>query len=244
MRPIERDVLLTLLSATAGSADGWSFSGLGHVFVANMTGNTVLIGLAAVKTNGDVLHPLLALCSYAAGTALGSLLPGKASAPDNWRPSVFAALLLEVFILAGAEIGWCMAYRAGRPPSIDILLCLLACAVGLQSGVMLQLKIPGVVTTYITGTWSTLISASTRLFFRHEKPRRKKPLPLEERLLLQIAVIAAYLLSAALTGWLFRYAPAGVGALPVSTLALATLYGICRVEATSFMPSSPSAPRS
>ena len=40
MRETERDVMLFLLAASAGSADGWSYFGLGHAFVANMTGNT------------------------------------------------------------------------------------------------------------------------------------------------------------------------------------------------------------
>jgi uncharacterized membrane protein YoaK (UPF0700 family) len=40
VRRIERDLLLLLLAVAAGSADGWSYFGLGHAFVANMTGTT------------------------------------------------------------------------------------------------------------------------------------------------------------------------------------------------------------
>jgi len=44
MRVSERDLLLLILAVSAGSADGWSYFGIGHAFVANMTGNTVLLG--------------------------------------------------------------------------------------------------------------------------------------------------------------------------------------------------------
>ena len=55
MRSAERDVLLFVLAASAGSADGWSYLGLGHAFVANMTGNTVLLGIAVFQNHGDLL---------------------------------------------------------------------------------------------------------------------------------------------------------------------------------------------
>ena len=52
MASVERDVRLLILAASAGSADGWSYFGLGHAFVANMTGNTVLLGLAVFQLHG------------------------------------------------------------------------------------------------------------------------------------------------------------------------------------------------
>jgi uncharacterized membrane protein YoaK (UPF0700 family) len=41
-----RNVLVLLLACVAGSVDAVSYMSLGHVFTANMTGNTVLLGLA------------------------------------------------------------------------------------------------------------------------------------------------------------------------------------------------------
>ena len=41
-----RDAMLTSLSLAAGCVDAVGYLGLGQVFVANMTGNTVLLGLA------------------------------------------------------------------------------------------------------------------------------------------------------------------------------------------------------
>ncbi len=71
MRSAERDVRLLILAASAGSADGWSYFGLGHAFVANMTGNTVLLGIAVFQNHGDLLHPAISLACYAAGAVIG-----------------------------------------------------------------------------------------------------------------------------------------------------------------------------
>jgi uncharacterized membrane protein YoaK (UPF0700 family) len=46
------DRWLLVLAAVAGSIDGVSYLKLGEVFTANMTGNTVLLGLAAGQANG------------------------------------------------------------------------------------------------------------------------------------------------------------------------------------------------
>lgn len=165
MRPSERDALLILLSVCAGSADGWSFMGLGHAFVANMTGNTVLVGLAIFRVDGDLLHPLLSLICYCAGVAFGAFVTRKIPAGRIWPRLVSSALLIEAVMMGCAEVEWVIAHGyAPHPPSaptaciLDVLLGVIAFAVGIQSGLMLQLRIPGVVTTYITGTWTNLIS--------------------------------------------------------------------------------------
>ena len=71
MKDSERDGLLLVLAAASGSADGWSYFGLAHSFVANMTGNTVLLGISIFHAHGDIAHPLLAIAGYVAGVALG-----------------------------------------------------------------------------------------------------------------------------------------------------------------------------
>ena len=58
---------LALLTAVAGVGDAISYLGLGHVFVANMTGNTVLLGIAAVEhASGPALRTVLALAGFVA----------------------------------------------------------------------------------------------------------------------------------------------------------------------------------
>jgi len=228
MRPIERDVLLCMLAACAGSADGWSFFGLGHAFVANMTGNTVLLGMSVFALHGDVVLPFMSIACYCAGVIAGSLLtrnaqPEREDAP--WPRMVSLTLLIEALLLLGAEVAWFRMHPTGAPnPTHTFLHGWVAFAMGLQSAAMLQLKIPGIVTTYITGTWTTFFSGLSRL--GKKLPAEKQQI--ESRLGMQAAVLAAYFLSAVLAGWLFRYHPATVGALPAGSALLVAIYSLAK----------------
>jgi uncharacterized membrane protein YoaK (UPF0700 family) len=220
-----RDVRLLILAMTAGSADGWSYVGLGHAFVANMTGNTVLMGVAVFQNHGALLHPAIALGSYAAGVLIGSLLTGDVSADKGWSKTISWTLMVEALLLVGAEAGWVATQlHASHSPSLILLLVALAVAIGIQSSVMVQLQIPGIVTTYITGTWTTMLSGFVNLARRTGAPAQK--LEFEQRLMMQAAVLSVYFLSAVLTGWLFRHLPIAVGAVPALSLFLVAVHGI------------------
>jgi uncharacterized membrane protein YoaK (UPF0700 family) len=218
LRLFERDIRLLILAVSAGSADGWSFFGLGHAFVANMTGNTVLLGLAVFQNHGDMLHPAIALACYAAGVVISSILNRNVSPGAVWSQAISRTLLLEGLLLLAAEVGWVAVQRHARyAPSLNVLLATVALAVGAQSGAMLQLKIPGIVTTYITGTWTTLLSGLA-LFRKNSEPAIHREH--EQRLAMQAGVLASYFFAAALTGWLFRHFPLAVGALPALAILL------------------------
>jgi uncharacterized membrane protein YoaK (UPF0700 family) len=229
---VERDVLLSVLAVSAGSADGWSFFGLGHAFVANMTGNTVFLGMSIFQKHGDPLHFLISLACYAAGVITGSLLTRNIQAESNsdlWPRAVSRTLLLEALLLVLAEAAW-ITTRIHLTPSsngtvpLTLLLGTVAFAIGLQSAAMVQLKIPGIVTTYITGTWTTLASGLVRL--RSQAPAQKPEF--EQRLMMQAAILAVYFLSAVLTGWLLRYIPAAAGALSAVSVLFVAIYGETR----------------
>lgn len=233
MRVIERDVLLALLAVSAGSADGWSYFGLGHAFVANMTGNTVFLGMSLFQKNVDSFHSLSAVACYAAGVMVGSLLTRKVHPDSNdevWPRAISLTLLFEAVLLILAEGAWFAAHLHSTSPSnaiphlFDLLLATVAFAIGLQSAAMLQLKIPGIVTTYISGTWTTLISGLVRVKIQPVDQKR----PFEERLLMQASVLAAYFLSAAATGYLLRYVPMAVGVLPALSVLFVATYAAIR----------------
>lgn len=228
MRPPERDALLMLLAVAAGSADAWSYFGLGHSFVANMTGNTVLIGVGIVRQNGDWRHPLISLCGYAAGVVAGTVLTRRVKPESFWSRAVSWALLLEALLMALAEAGWALIRNTNPLAGTEhnLLLGVVAFAIGIQSGAMLQMRIPGVVTTYITGTWTNLMSGLARLLPRGTKPATRQVKGMEERLLMQAGVLSAYLLSAIVAGVLLRYVPAAAGALPAAAVLTVAVYGL------------------
>ncbi len=221
MKESERDTLVILLAAASGSADGWSYFGMGHAFVANMTGNTVLLGVSVFHLRGDFIHPLIALLGYVAGTVLGTLLARNVKPGSVWDRRVSWTLFAEALLMLAAEGAW-VAMHEARPALV--LLAVLAVAVGMQSGAMFQLSIPGVVTTYITGTWTTLANGVTLLITRQPRIERQKAM-FEDRFLLQAAVLAVYFLSAVLTGWAFRHAPAMVGGIAATAVLLTAGYG-------------------
>lgn len=239
-------MLLFLLAMCAGASDGWSFLGFGEVFVANMTGNMVLMGISIFRPhsnffhtlamlNGQVVHPALALTSYAVGVAIASYVTGK-GAPrlQNviWTRSVTRLLAVETVLALGVEWAW-FANRGGAHVPKEALMAVLALCMGLQSGAMLQLRVPGVVTTYISGTLTLMVQGLTRLAAGERLSPRVRKAEYEERLVVQAITLAVYLLSAVMTGWIFMEAPRWVGIFPVLCLATVSVWSLLRGGAYS-----------
>jgi uncharacterized membrane protein YoaK (UPF0700 family) len=233
MRDSERDLLLVVLAISAGSADGWSYFGLGHAFVANMTGNTVLVGMSALGYQRDLLHPAIAIGCFVMGVMLAAILTRRARPGATWPRQISASLLLESILLIGAEIAWAaLSPSYGHAPGFvsrdhHIILGAVAFAMGMQTGAMLQLKIPGVVTTYISMTYASLTSGLVR-FASGKKGTERKNLSFEERLLLQGAILAVYFFSAMFTGWVLKSFPSAVGAIPGGAVLIVAVFGMAR----------------
>lgn len=69
--PSRSSAYLLALSLAAGVVDAVSYVGLGKVFTANMTGNTVLLGVALARgTGGDAARAAAALGGFCAGDRL------------------------------------------------------------------------------------------------------------------------------------------------------------------------------
>ncbi len=163
-----RDFLVLALAAAGGGLDAWSFFGLGQTFVANMTGNTVLLGFSAAASHwGRLLDSALSLGLYLLGVFSGSLLAGpvrkatKAPVPEGfvpWPSRLVAILGLECCLTLGAAMAALVLAPHTESPLARLLIAIVAFAVGLQSAAMNAVQLPGVVTTYITGTWTTLVA--------------------------------------------------------------------------------------
>lgn len=239
-------MLLFLLAMCAGASDGWSFLGFGEVFVANMTGNMVLMGISIFRPHsnlfhtmavlsGQVVHPALALLTYAVGVAIASYVTGRrAPRLQNviWTRSVTRLLAVEALFAFGVECAW-YANRSGAHVPREALMAVMALCMGLQSGAMLQLRVPGVVTTYISGTLTLMVRGLTRLAAGERLGPRAEKQEYEERLVIQAITLAVYLLSAVLTGWLFEEAPKWVGVIPVLCLATVSVWSMLRGGAYS-----------
>ncbi len=228
MRASQRDTLILLLAFAAGSLDAWSYFQLGRVFIANMTGNTLLFGFAAATGHWSrARFTALTLGSYAAGVFSGSLLSKpirkatKDARPEDvlWPARTTLILALELaFVLAAASIAAILAPTTGSPVA-KLLVCLGAIAEGFQGAALVALNLPGIVTTYISGTWTTFTSGLAQLFDGEEADRRFR---WEKRLLLQAGVLAVYCASAALTGWMVQSGGrSALGWIPAAALTVA-----------------------
>jgi uncharacterized membrane protein YoaK (UPF0700 family) len=227
MKRAERNTLLFILAITSGSADGWSYIGLGHAFVANMTGNTVLLGVSIFLEHHDVLHPLISLICYAAGVAFGSSLTRDVKEGSLWSKSTSTVLLVESLILFASAVAWLYENAILSSRLKDLMLGCVAAAIGMQSGAMLALKLPGIITTYITGTWTTLMSGLVLIGIgRPRVPANEAGL--ENRLFVQAGFLLVYFLSAVATGWIFHYIPILIGFLSAIPILIVGAYGAIR----------------
>src|SRR5580700_5048259 len=72
--------LLLSMTLVTGLVDAFSYLLLGHVFVANMTGNVVILGFALVGAPGfSIAASLSALAAFAAGALAGGRLASRHS---------------------------------------------------------------------------------------------------------------------------------------------------------------------
>lgn len=146
-----------MLSLAAGCVDAVGFLGLGEVFVANMTGNTVLLGIAVGQADGQAaLRAGTALGGFICGVAVGAGVVGRKQEGAVWPRAVTAALAIEFVILIFFAGAW---LSVGAVPSRGVTLLLIlvsSLAMGVQSSAVRRLGVPGVATTYITGTLTNL----------------------------------------------------------------------------------------
>ena len=146
---------MLLLTGAAGYVDAISYLALGRVFTANMTGNTVLFGLALVQADGGaIIRTALALGAFVAGTAIGAWLVHWNERPAHWPRGVTIALGVECALLA--------ALAADRSSMLVGRVTLAALAMGVQSAAARRLDVFGIATTFVTGTLTNLVSLVAR----------------------------------------------------------------------------------
>jgi uncharacterized membrane protein YoaK (UPF0700 family) len=159
-----RDILLLTLTWAAGSVDAISFLALGRVFTANMTGNTVLLGLHLAQEQGaGALRALMALCGFGAGLAIGAVIVERGVDGGPWPRPVTRSLAVEAGILGAFAVGSYLTAVIREVWEGHALIALSAMAMGIQSAAVRRLDVPGIATTYVTGT---LTSAVTGLVAR------------------------------------------------------------------------------
>ncbi|MER6506938.1 YoaK family protein [Nonomuraea sp. NPDC001636] len=166
------------LALAAGAVDALSFLALGQVFTANMTGNIVLLGLAL--GTGDASHVIrsgIALAAFCLGLAIGFTLlggttpagrapprerepaEGPAGGPVGGPAGVPIGVPVRPLVVLVAELALLLVVAAGWAARVlphPALIAASGTAMGLQSAVTRWAGGPGLSTTYVTGTLTSL----------------------------------------------------------------------------------------
>jgi len=146
--------LLVALTVVTGLVDSFSYLVLGHVFVANMTGNLVFTGFVAVGAPGfSSAAVAAALAGFIAGALGGSRLAQRWA---GHRGHLLRNITTIEFVLVGTAMTLSIVAPHSHLGGRDLILSMLGAAMGSQNAAMRRIDVPGlptanVVTTTLTG---------------------------------------------------------------------------------------------
>ena len=153
--PILTIPLIFLLCAVAGSVDAIAYLLCGQVFVANMTGNTVLLAISLLQ--GEFAKAALRgglVAAFLASVIVTRLLAKNADRmTKNERICVLGLETLVLLLLAWKSTG---------APTL-VLLHLLAAMLGTQNGAFQYIGGFHLNTTFVTGDLARLGEAMTEM---------------------------------------------------------------------------------
>ncbi|MFE5487336.1 YoaK family protein [Streptomyces sp. NPDC056527] len=164
--------LMLTLTVVTGLVDAVSFLGLGHVFVANMTGNVVLLGFALAGAEGlSTPASAVSMAAFLAGaTAAGRF--GARFAAHRGR-LLAAGTALQAVLVTAALVTAVVARDEVSTPVQYTLIVTLGLAMGMQTAVARRLGVPDLTTTVLTQTLTGLAADSTAAGGAGPRPGRR-----------------------------------------------------------------------
>jgi uncharacterized membrane protein YoaK (UPF0700 family) len=151
--------LLVALTVVTGLVDAFSYLVLGHVFMANMTGNVVFLAFALAGVGGfSVVASLVALGCFAAGALIAGRLGRSLAERREYHLGVTAAI--QAVIVAEAVT---MTALAATPMPTGVryaLIVVLSVAMGAQNATARKLAVADLTTTVLTMTITGLAADS------------------------------------------------------------------------------------
>jgi uncharacterized membrane protein YoaK (UPF0700 family) len=152
--------LLVGLTLVTGLVDAFSYLVLGHVFVANMTGNVVFLGFALVGAAGfSIGASAVAVVSFWFGALVGGRLGSRLG--GHRGRLLTTAVSLQAVLMAVSVV---LAALSDRPVSAGFrypLIVVLALAMGTQNATVRKLAVPDLTTTVLTLTITGTAADST-----------------------------------------------------------------------------------
>ena len=204
--------LLLAMTMVTGAVDAVSILRLGHVFVANMTGNVVFLGFALARAPGfSVPASLAAFAAFLVGAGGGARVFGAVSPRPRLLGRVAAT---EAALFATATVLTDLRQRQHDP--LHAMTVVLAMAMGLRNATVRRLAVADLTTTVLTLTLTGLAA---------DEPHLRGPNPTTRRRLLAVvcmlagAVGGALLVIHASTGWALGAATAVLLAVTAAAMS-------------------------
>lgn len=151
--------MMLALTVVTGLVDAFSYLLLGHVFVANMTGNVVFGGFALAGAPGfSLLASAVALVAFVAGAVSGGYAVHVARTHRGRQ--LLYTLLAETAFLAAAVV---VTVVSGGPYTGAVrftLIALLGVGLGVQNAAARALAVPDLKTTVLTLTLTGMAADS------------------------------------------------------------------------------------
>jgi uncharacterized membrane protein YoaK (UPF0700 family) len=193
--------LLLSMTVVTGLVDAFSYLRLGHVFVANMTGNVVFLGFALAGAPGfSIASSLTAVAAFSAGALLGGRL-GSRYRDHRGHLHSSAASIQAVFLAASIIL----VTASGTPIGAGYhyaLIVALGIAMGIQNAAARKIAVPDLTTTVLTLTITGIAADSSLAGGEGSKAVR--------RLLAIAAMLAGALLGAVLIRHTQPYPPLAI----------------------------------
>ncbi|HEX6567284.1 MAG TPA: YoaK family protein [Chthoniobacterales bacterium] len=147
-------MLAVLLGASAGAVDVIAYLQFDHVFVANMTGNTVLFAAALIASQfSKAVNHLLPIVTFLLGVVTARIAVIRLDRPSWPKISVCLILISGLWSIVAVLI----------PNLGSILIPVLAFSMGAQNATLPQVEKVPVNTAFITGNLEKLGEAIARL---------------------------------------------------------------------------------
>jgi len=142
---------LLLLTFATGLVDAISVLVLGHVFVANMTGNVIFLGFWFVPHSGvDLTAALVAFVSFVLGAVIGGRFARHlGSRPRRWLTVALGVEVVALMVLAVLGGTGVLDYHDDRKL---VLIAGLAVVFGIQNATARQFGVQELSTTVLTQT--------------------------------------------------------------------------------------------
>jgi uncharacterized membrane protein YoaK (UPF0700 family) len=189
--------LASALAASAGFVDAHIYLNVTPVFVANMSGNLIHLGVfAGTGEYGDVLGSVVALVAFLLGVVVatghhdrqlrrvGSLRPGTLLAGE-------AVLVASLTVLIGLfDLDFTSHVRLADAP----VICVAAFAMGIQTSALRRVGAVAVATTYGTGA---IVRIGEKIGLAVQRADRSTEHRRRDTVIVLLSVLASYVGGAA-----------------------------------------------